>query len=35
MAYANTVTFKLTLETINTLVKLHQDVYSIYAWLNI
>ncbi|KAL3413153.1 hypothetical protein V8F44DRAFT_633059 [Aspergillus fumigatus] len=28
MAYVNAVAFKLTLETINTLVKLHQDIYS-------
>ncbi|KEY83474.1 hypothetical protein BA78_8700 [Aspergillus fumigatus] len=34
MAYANAVAFKLTPETINTLVKLHRDVYSVYAWLN-
>ncbi|GFF62887.1 WD40-repeat-containing domain protein [Aspergillus udagawae] len=33
MAYANTVAFKLTTETINTLVKFHRDVYSVYAWL--
>lgn len=34
MAYANAVAFKLTPETINTLVKLHRDVYSVCAWLN-
>ncbi|GFF63313.1 hypothetical protein IFM51744_11118 [Aspergillus udagawae] len=34
MAYANTVAFKLTPETINTLVKFHRDVYSVYAWLS-
>ncbi|GFF94892.1 conserved hypothetical protein [Aspergillus lentulus] len=32
MAYANAVAFKLTAKTINTLVKFHQDVYSVYAW---
>lgn len=31
MAYVNAVAFKLTLETINTLVKLHQDIYSVCA----
>lgn len=35
MAYINVVAFKLTPETINTLVKLHQDIYSVYAQLNI
>jgi hypothetical protein len=34
MAYANTVAFKLTPETIDTLVKFHRDVYSVYAWLS-
>jgi hypothetical protein len=29
MAYINIVTFKLTLETINTLVKLYRDIYSV------
>ncbi|KAH3056563.1 hypothetical protein KXW16_005578 [Aspergillus fumigatus] len=32
MAYANAVAFKLTPETINTLVKFYRDVYSVYAW---
>ncbi|GFF80517.1 hypothetical protein IFM62136_10320 [Aspergillus lentulus] len=34
MAYANAVAFKLTSETINTLVKFHREVYSVYAWLS-
>lgn len=35
MAYINIVAFKLTLETINTLVKLYRDIYSVCTQLNI
>jgi hypothetical protein len=35
MAYVNVFAFKLTLETVNILVKSYWEVYSVYACLDI